>query len=52
MIRELSKEMNFEVCDTSGTEKYYIDNVHYTHEGYNVLARKFANKILDLLKGK
>jgi len=52
IIKELSKEMGFEVCDMSGTEKYYIDNVHYTHEGYNVLARKFANKILTLMNGE
>ena len=48
VIYDLSKQMNFEVCDMSGTEKYYIDAVHYTHEGYNILAQKFADKILNL----
>ena len=48
VILELSKSMDFEICDMSDTEKYYIDNVHYTHEGYNLLAQKFADKILSL----
>lgn len=48
VLYTLSEEMDFELCDMSGTEKYYIDNVHYTHEGYKILAKKFASKILNL----
>ena len=47
-IDELSEEMNVTLCDMSGTEEYYIDGVHYTHEGYNILANIFADKILKL----
>jgi len=48
ILYNLSSEMNFELCDMSGTEEHYIDNVHYTHEGYIEIARRFANKILSL----
>jgi len=51
IILKLSNKMHFETCDMSGTEKYYIDNVHYTHEGYNLLAKRWANKILGIQKG-
>ena len=52
VIYNLSKKLNFAVCDMSGTEEYYIDNVHYTHEGYKVLANRFATTILNLQKGQ
>jgi len=48
VIDGLSKEMNFEVCELVDTEKYYIDGVHYSHEGYNKLADVFADKIFSL----
>ena len=48
IIYDLANSMGFEVCDMSGTENFYIDNVHYTHEGYNLLAQKIADKILNL----
>ena len=48
VLRNLSREIDFEMCDMSGTEKHYIDNVHYTHEGYNLIAKKFADKIMSL----
>ena len=48
IIKRLSSELSYEVCDMSHTEKYYIDGVHYTHEGYNLIAQKFADKILSL----
>jgi len=51
IILKLSGEMGFEICDMRGTEKHYIDNVHYTHEGYKSLANKWAHKILNLQKG-
>ena len=48
VLYNLSEEMGFKICDMSGTENYYIDNVHYTHEGYKLLARKFASKLLAM----
>ena len=48
-IDELSEEMHYHICDMSGTEEFYIDGVHYTHEGYNMLANIFADEILNLL---
>lgn len=51
IIDDMSKTMGFEVCNMKGTEKYYIDNVHYTNEGYKELAKRFADKILNLQKG-
>ena len=48
ILYSLSKKMDFEICDMSNTEQYYIDNVHYTHEGYNEIASRFAKKILSL----
>ena len=48
VLRDLSREIDFQMCDMSGTEKHYIDNVHYTHEGYNLIAKKFADKIMSL----
>ena len=47
-ICELSKEMQFDVCDMSGLEEYYIDGVHLTHTGNVVLAKKFADSILSM----
>jgi lysophospholipase L1-like esterase len=40
--------MGFDVCELKNTEKYYIDGVHYSHEGYNKLAEIFSEKILSL----
>jgi len=48
VIDSLSKKMNFEVCELIDTEKYYIDGVHYSHEGYIKLAEIFADKISRL----
>ena len=48
VIYKLSKKLDFVVCDMSVTENHYIDNVHYTHEGYNILANRFATTILNL----
>ena len=36
--------------DFSGTEKHYVDNVHYTNEGYKEVAKLWAEKILSLQK--
>ena len=37
-VYELSKEMNFDICDMSGLEKYYIDGVHLNQDGNIELA--------------
>ena len=47
VILKIANEMNCGVCDMSGTEKYYVDGVHYTHEGTVALATRWANKILN-----
>ena len=47
-IIKLSTELNFTVCDLKGIEKYYVDNVHITHEGNIELAKKFKKTILGL----
>jgi len=46
-IFDLAKKMKFEICDMRKTEEFYIDNVHYTHEGYKLLAQKWSEKILS-----
>ena len=46
-IMSLSKLLNFDVCNMSGIEKYYIDNVHFTHAGNVKIAKKWAKTILD-----
>ena len=47
-ILKLSKSLKFDTCDFSGTEKFYVDNVHYTNEGYKEIAKLWAQKILSL----
>jgi lysophospholipase L1-like esterase len=47
IIKKLSAEMDYIVCDMSGTEKYYVDGVHYTHEGYVELAKRWCKTILN-----
>ena len=51
VIKKLSKEMGFSICDMSGTEPYYIDGVHYTHEGYKMLAGRWSKAIARLQEG-
>ena len=46
VLEKLSKELNFLICDMSGTEKFYIDGVHFTHEGNLELASRFYDKIV------
>tara|TARA_Y100001963_G_scaffold159824_1_gene265517 strand:- start:3334 stop:3891 length:558 start_codon:yes stop_codon:yes gene_type:complete len=46
IIEKLSIELGYDICDMSGTEKHYVDNVHYTHEGYVELAKRWADIIL------
>tara|TARA_R100000951_G_scaffold94750_1_gene83640 strand:- start:382 stop:933 length:552 start_codon:yes stop_codon:yes gene_type:complete len=48
VLEKLSKELGFIICDMSGTEKFYIDGVHYTHEGNLELANRFYKKITKI----
>ena len=51
-ITKLSKILNFDICDLSGTEKFYIDGVHYTHKGNIELANRFTHSILNIRQNK
>ena len=46
-IISLSKLLNFDVCDMSGIEKHYGDNVHFRHAGNIEIAERWAKKILN-----
>ena len=48
VILKLSREMNFLVADMSGLDSYLIDGVHFTHEGYKEVAKRWFNTILSL----
>ena len=47
-INSLSSKLNLEVCDMNGIEKYYVDNVHFNHEGNIENAKRWANAILSI----
>jgi len=46
ILRSLSVEMEFELCDLSNMSDYLIDGVHFTHEGNKEIAKRFLQKIL------
>ena len=48
VIRDLAKEHNVILCELKGLAEYLIDGVHFTHEGYNKVAEKWAKTILSL----
>ena len=48
VINGLSTTMNFKVCKMDGLGDHLIDGVHFTHEGYNEVAQKWAKTILSL----
>ena len=48
----LSKTLDFDICGLENTEEFYIDGVHFTHEGNLELAKRFYNAILDIRKNK
>lgn len=48
LIKNLSNKLNFDVCSMDGMENYLIDGVHFTHEGYNEVAKRWSEKILSL----
>ena len=41
VIKDLCKSENIDFCDMSGTEKFYVDGVHYTNKGYIELANRW-----------
>ena len=47
-IKSLASEMNLEVCDMKGMERYYIDNVHVNHQGNLEMAKRWADTILNI----
>jgi lysophospholipase L1-like esterase len=47
-IYKLSKEMNFIVCSMDGLREHLIDGVHFTHEGYIEVAKKWSKTIMSL----
>ena len=52
VIKKLSKTLDFDICGLENTEEFYIDGVHFTHEGNLELAKRFYNAILDIRKNK
>ena len=48
VILKLSNKMNFMVCKMDGLKEFLIDGVHFTHEGYNEVAKKWSKTILSL----
>ena len=48
VIKEMSKEMNFMVCELDGLAPHLIDGVHFTHEGYKEVAKRWAKAIMSL----
>ena len=48
VIDNLSKRLEFNICSMDDMEKYLIDGVHFTHEGYNEMAKRWSKKILSL----
>jgi len=47
-ITKLSESMNFDLCLMEDMEEYLIDGVHFCHEGYNEIAKRWSESILSL----
>ena len=47
-IKKIAIEMNVLICEMNSLEGYLIDGVHFTHEGYKEVAKKWSKKILSL----
>tara|TARA_R110000824_G_scaffold287564_1_gene475662 strand:- start:365 stop:919 length:555 start_codon:yes stop_codon:yes gene_type:complete len=47
-IYKLSQELDFIICSMKDLGEHLIDGVHFTHEGYNEVAERFATAILSL----
>ena len=48
VIRKLSRELSFKICDMTGIESFYIDGVHFKHVGNLEIADRFYKTILKL----
>ena len=48
VIRKLSRELSFKICDMTGIESFYIDGVHFKHIGNLEIADRFYKTILKL----
>ena len=48
VILRLSTEMNFLVCRMDNLKDHLIDGVHFTHEGYKEVAKRWAKTIMSL----
>jgi len=48
VIRKLSRELSFKICDMTGIESFYIDGVHFKHVGNLEIANRFYETILKL----
>ena len=48
VIKKLSKELQFGICSMDDMEEHLIDGVHFTHEGYKEIAKRWARKILEI----
>jgi len=48
VIYKLSKSMNFIVCKMDGLREHLIDGVHFTHEGYKEVSKRWLKTILSL----
>ena len=56
IIRELAEINNVEMVDNYNLipkqDKYFVDSIHFSHEGMELLAEKFARKILEIYDRK
>ena len=48
VVLDMSKDMNFITCSMDNLKDHLIDGVHFTHEGYNEVAKKWSKTILSL----
>ena len=48
VIKNLSSSLGFDMCEMANMEKYLIDGVHFTHEGYKEMAKRWSESILSL----
>ena len=48
VIKNLSSSLGFDMCQMTDMEKYLIDGVHFTHEGYKEMAKRWSESILSL----
>jgi len=47
-IKSLANELGCHTCDMSSLESHLIDGVHFTHEGYKEIAKRWAKKLQEI----